>query len=84
MIAKHGLLFGGGGDMRDIDSAGAACGMASSMLDLPPNVLDQIVRLLPGNERKPLRTSCRELRCLANEATHLLSVDVSDAAQWKR
>ena len=69
--------------MRDIDSAGAACGVASSMLDLPPNVLDQIVRLLPGNERKPLRASCRELRCLANEATDLLSVDVSDAAQWK-
>ena len=67
----------------NIDSDGAVSGMVSSLLDLPPNVLDHIVRVLPGNDRKPLRASCRELRCLANEATDFICIDVSEVRQWK-
>ena len=68
----------------NVDNDGAVCGMDSSILDLPPNVLDHIVTILSGNDRKPLRASCRELRCLANEATDFICLDVSDATQWNK
>ncbi len=57
--------------------------MAYSMLDLPLNVLDQIVKLLPGNSSKSVRAACRELRCLTNEATDFLCLDISDETQVK-
>jgi len=58
--------------------------MAYSMLDLPLNVLDQMVKLLSGNSSKSVRAACRELRCLANEATDFLCLDISEETQWKQ
>jgi hypothetical protein len=61
------------------------CRISSCLLDLPTNVLGDIVRLLPGNARKPLRATCRELRCLANEATDFMSLDITDGLKsWGR
>ncbi|CAL5228321.1 g11430 [Coccomyxa viridis] len=77
-----GHLSSAGGGTVNTDIDGAVFGMGSSLLDLPPNVLDLIVKILPGNDRKPLRASCRELRCLANEATDFICIDVSDVREW--
>ena len=61
------------------------CRMSPCLLDLPTNVLGDIVRLLPGNARKPLRATSRELRCLANEATDFISLDITDDLEsWER